>query len=149
MSIRKKKVRIPLIEYDPTLPPAAFPTVDIQRERRASYARSIHGRESLPSSGSSQMRGSGRRGGRDGDGREQVDFQGIPLDELENYAASNSELNPVYTSNMAILGSLKEDSSSSLEREMEDSDLEVAPSRDEQQGCPEVRISDTIKCDIC
>lgn len=142
MSLRKRRILCPLVEFDPNLPPAAFPTLDIQRERRLSYARGIHGRDSLPSNDSSRVLGSSCRGGQDGDEAEQADSQEVPLDHLENYAASNGVHNPVYARNMAILGALKGDSTSSLEKEMEDSDLEVAANSNKQQGCSGVRISD-------
>lgn len=142
MSLRKRRILCPLVEFDPNLPPAAFPTLDIQRERRLSYARGIHGRDSLPSNDSSRVLGSSCRGGQDGDEAEQADSQEVPLDHLENYAASNGVHNPVYVRNMAFLGALKGDSTSSLEKEMEDSDLEVAANSNKQQGCSGVRISD-------
>ena len=142
MSFRKKKILCPLVEFDPSLPPAAFPTLDIQRERRSSHAKGIHGRGILSTNDSSRVLSGSCRGGQNGDGAERVDFQGIPLDHLENYVASNGEHNPVYVGNMAILGALKGNSTSSLEKEMEDSDLEVAANTNEQQENPEVRISD-------
>ena len=142
MPFRKKKIFCPLVEFDPSLPPAAFPTLDIQRERRSSHAKGIHGRDSQPTKDASRDLFSNRRGGQDGDEAERVDFQGIPLDHLESYVASNGEQNPVYVGNMAILGALKGNSTSSLEKEMEDSDLEVAANTNEQQESPEVRISD-------
>ena len=144
MSFRKKKILCPLVEFDPSLPPAAFPTLDIQRERRSSHAKGIHGRGILSTNDSSRVLSGSCRGGQNGDGAERVDFQGIPPDHLENYVASNGEHNPVYVGNMAILGALKGNSTSSLEKEMEDSDLEVAANTNEQQESPEVRISDPL-----
>ncbi|PKY08856.1 hypothetical protein P168DRAFT_278404 [Aspergillus campestris IBT 28561] len=137
MSLRKRRILCPIVELDPNLPPAAFPTLDIQRERRASYANVIH---RGPSTDFRQTPDSGRRDGQNGDEEKGVDFQDTPLDELENYAASNGEHNPVYVRNMAILGALTGDSTSSLEKEMEDSDLEVATNSNEQQGCPETTL---------
>lgn len=40
------------------------------------------------------------------------------MDEFENYVASNNELNPVYTSNMAIMRTVEENPY----KDMEDSD---------------------------
>ncbi|KAJ6109328.1 hypothetical protein N7486_001562 [Penicillium sp. IBT 16267x] len=93
-SQRKAKVqfqRKPNVEFDPRLPPAAFPTVDMTTTTISigSYTRrklffSQRSKDDKPQN--------------DGD-----DVDQGSLNDMENHVASNNEENPVYLKNMAIM----------------------------------------------
>ncbi|EIT78809.1 hypothetical protein BDV35DRAFT_79275 [Aspergillus flavus] len=106
--------RPPYIDFNPNLPPAVFPTLDLHRPE-------------VPESD----KGAQRRGGEEADnattpqhGREQagnhgetkdnnvtrVDLEDISISQVENYVSSNGDLNQVYIQNMATMAAV--DSSS-------------------------------------
>ena len=115
------------IDYNPNLPPAAFPTFDQPRvpdghAHQAQYIQTAsEGRRVLSrrSSGSrNDLRKRNKVAG--------VDLSGIPGDVLGNCIASNGDLNPIYVKNMSIMARASQSPSSFVHREMEDSDTNDA-----------------------
>lgn len=110
----------PYIDYNPNLPPAAFPTLDILREPDKYDHGNI--RQSLIK-GELQRNGNlnGNYGSNGQDEERGVEFEDLPIDSIENDIASNGNLNPVYVRNMAIMARAGQ-SSSDIDLDMEDSD---------------------------
>lgn len=108
------------VEFNPDLPPAAFPTLDKPR-----VDGGTHGDGENKQDASSQITGSQQREGvlnkDNGNGKEKarIDLDEIPIDEIENRIASNDYLNPIYARNMALLATYPE---VGRFRDMEDSD---------------------------
>ncbi|KAL4752427.1 hypothetical protein BDW72DRAFT_211836 [Aspergillus terricola var. indicus] len=118
------------IDYNPNLPPAAFPTLD--RPRAARYGHNMHQRDDDEGRPNEASRRSNRRslddlcasvnpkGQREASPTAHV--KEIPLDQLDNYVASNGELNPIWVSNMARMAAAGKDTDGNMD--MEDTDLE-------------------------
>ncbi|KAI9366979.1 hypothetical protein BJX61DRAFT_547957 [Aspergillus egyptiacus] len=137
-------IRPPIIEFNPNLPPAAFPTldfgtptprVDTQEEtndcqdggglqdgnERATKRASLDLLGLLMKNPGTQM-----------EDPVTAEMEDIPMDVLENIIASNGDLNPLYVSNMARMAAAG-DCASPGDLDMEDSD------RDEEiQDSPSV-----------
>ncbi|RJE23478.1 hypothetical protein PHISCL_04191 [Aspergillus sclerotialis] len=119
------------IDFNPNLPPAAFPTLDrprpseksnngaLGKENCAPYTKGAEQPDSKGTEPPNGQTGAGRNGG-----ETSVEFADFSLDEIENQMASNGPLNKVYVSNMAIMAAIGEDQSEDLN--MEDSDVEEA-----------------------
>ncbi|KAJ5987307.1 hypothetical protein N7451_011672 [Penicillium sp. IBT 35674x] len=84
--------RKPLIDFDPSLPPAVFPTVDITKTTVSTKTTLTIYEYSAGSLYFSQ---------KPDDDIDDVDQ--ATLNDMENHVASNNELNPVYLRNMAIM----------------------------------------------
>lgn len=104
----RKKRKQNTVPYDPTLPPAAFPS--LERPHPGPAPKTPGARPSVHSSlTSNQASGMGtqslpfRRGGpghADSFGPSQL--ESVPMDQLENYLASNNMDNPVYARNVEL-----------------------------------------------
>ena len=115
------------IDYNPNLPPAAFPTFDQPRVPDG-HARQV---QSIQTAGEGGRALSRRNSGSRNDLRKRnkvagVDLSGIPDDVLGNCIASNGDLNPIYVKNMSIMARASQSPSSFVHREMEDSDTNDA-----------------------
>ncbi|PKX94062.1 uncharacterized protein P174DRAFT_369121 [Aspergillus novofumigatus IBT 16806] len=111
------------IDYNPNLPPAAFPTLDpanrsqsrTEGQDRAKVEQDGVAKGVQHDASSIDFHGSNTE---DKETWEQL--EDISIDELEDLIASNGELNPIYVRNMAIMATAE--TSSSFEMDMEDSD---------------------------
>ncbi|KAL4733911.1 hypothetical protein BDV11DRAFT_175266 [Aspergillus similis] len=124
------------IDYNPDLPPAAFPTLD--RPRAARYGHDMHQRDNDEHRPNKAGRRNNRRslddlyasvspkGQREASPTAYV--REIPLDQLDNYVASNGELNPIWVSNMARMAAAGKDADGDMD--MEDTDLEGTVTRE-------------------
>lgn len=115
------------IDYNPNLPPAAFPTFD-QPRVPDNHARKVQPMQTAGEGGRALSR---RSSGSRNDLRKRnkvagVDLNGIPGDVLGNFIASNGDLNPIYVKNMSIMARASQSPSSCVHREMEDSDTNDA-----------------------
>ncbi|KAL2871780.1 uncharacterized protein BJX67DRAFT_376649 [Aspergillus lucknowensis] len=139
---RKKKsnVRPRYVDYNPNLPPAAFPTLDTPRadvpENAQIKALSCNHLAQKGGSDSEDLQAGVKRprarksldevrslAKPRGQGYSKTDeLENMPMDLVENYIASNTELNPVYVSNMAKMAAAGQ--GSWLLNEMGDSDLD-------------------------
>ncbi|KAA8651811.1 uncharacterized protein ATNIH1004_000707 [Aspergillus tanneri] len=99
------------VPYDPDLPPAAFPTLEQPRapgQRNCDEEDNELHSETLKASQSQQDKWSTRLGLGQEDNDGQVDFEDIPLGQIENYIASNGDMNPVYKRNMAVMANTEQ-----------------------------------------
>ncbi|GKZ46894.1 hypothetical protein AbraIFM66951_010061 [Aspergillus brasiliensis] len=111
-------------QFDPNLPPAAFPTLDYPSPLSLHNKETGHRDEedaSLSSSPSEQMQADGRSENKSV-GKENSGVHIRPPESGEDCIASNGDLNPVYRRNMAVFASIGRESS--IERDMMDSDLD-------------------------
>ncbi|KAI9038787.1 uncharacterized protein KD926_010243 [Aspergillus affinis] len=74
--------RPPIIEFNPNLPPAAFPTLDKPRPPGSNDDKIDNGQDSSD---------------------EEMEFEDLAFTEIENLKASNGPLNPIYLRNMALM----------------------------------------------
>jgi len=110
------------IDFNPDLPPAAFPTLEwprVSEVRKIATQNQENGIQ--PMEGVEQTGENNEKKATDKENENEVDFEHVPMDELENYVASNAELNPIYVRNMAIMEASEEDPY----MDMEDSDEET------------------------
>jgi hypothetical protein len=109
--------RKPLVEFDPSLPPAAFPTLDMTKptvlpRSIVSICQYTDRRPSI------SERPKGPELKDDDDNVDQA-----TLNDIENHVASNNVLNPVYLKNMAIMaGQVHDNSDEDGSVDSEDSD---------------------------
>ncbi|KAJ5097168.1 hypothetical protein N7456_007889 [Penicillium angulare] len=119
----RNPVEARIVEFDPTLPPAAFPSLKQPRPLRVNE---IHG---ILKNGNNDLdpyltlrRISWSQSRPDSNVN---DYGGVinstPPNGIENYVASNTELNPIYVKNMAIMAS-QPSTDQSFAHELEDSD---------------------------
>ncbi|KAJ5658547.1 uncharacterized protein N7484_002196 [Penicillium longicatenatum] len=97
--------RKPLVEFDPSLPPAAFPTLDMTKPTvpPRSIVSICQYTDRKPFF---LERPTGPELKNDDDNVDQA-----TLNDIENHVASNNELNPVYQKNMAIIAGQVHDNS--------------------------------------
>lgn len=81
-----------IVDFDPTLPPAAFPTVDITKT--AGSTKTSMSICEYPAGKLFFLQGPKDDG---------EDVDQATLNDMENHVASNNELNPVYLRNMKIM----------------------------------------------
>ncbi|RDW76720.1 uncharacterized protein DSM5745_06712 [Aspergillus mulundensis] len=122
--------RPPLVEYNPNLPPAAFPTLDTPRTSRQDHNTQQEGSDEDRHNG--PIRRNIRRSLDDlcrltnpeseRDTSPNAHVEDIPPDQLDNHMASNGDLNPVWVSNMASMAAADQDAAGGMD--MEDTDLE-------------------------
>ncbi|KAL4986181.1 hypothetical protein BDW68DRAFT_178994 [Aspergillus falconensis] len=124
------KKKAAYIDYNPDLPPAAFPTLD--RPRASRHGHHIQQRDNDKDRPDETSRRNSRRslddvcaltkpkGQREASPTAHV--RDIPLDQLDNYMASNGDLNPIWVSNMARMAAAGKDADGDMD--MEDTDLE-------------------------
>ncbi|KAL2813724.1 hypothetical protein BJX63DRAFT_431841 [Aspergillus granulosus] len=105
-------------EYNPNLPAAAFPTLDRVR---------ADGNEDNQTN---DDRASARKSLEDIITRDEL--EDVPVNALENYMASNGDLNPIYVSNMVKMAAAGQDLS--VTDEMEDSDEEEVMTETSKTG---------------
>ena len=115
------------IDYNPNLPPAAFPTFD---QPRIPHGQA-HQAQTITTAGEGGRTLSRRSRGSRNDLRKRnkvagMDLSGIPSDLLGNCIASNGDHNPIYVKNMGIMARAGQSPSSIVHREMEDSDTNDA-----------------------
>lgn len=115
-----------VVEFDPRLPPAAFPTLEQPCPVRTNLLHGIlrNGKDDLDPYQTVRridkfhlMPDLKTSNGRD------CALGDIPLHSIENYVASNTELNPIYVNNMARMAS-QSNMHMPYSAEFEDSDLE-------------------------
>lgn len=115
------------IDWNPNLPPAAFPTLERPRtpqkvdDRISIQDRTIHlddkGGHATPS------QDGGASNGSDKTKTAAVRLSALISDSFENSVASNGDLNPIYEKNKAQIINAEEESSS-VNQDMDDSDSE-------------------------
>ncbi|KAJ5752857.1 hypothetical protein N7520_009774 [Penicillium odoratum] len=116
--------RKPNIEFDPNLPPAAFPTVDLNRPTGSMKVI-------LKKSPNRRVDKSPSKTGRNVNfslvpGDDDYEMENVSLNDMENYAASNTMLNPVYVKNMEVMTGKSKcgDTEECADPVFEDSDLD-------------------------
>jgi hypothetical protein len=115
------------IDYNPNLPPAAFPTLDpadlsqlkTSQQERVGVEQNGVTKTVQRDASSSDFHGSESSDTEDKEKWENL--EDISIDYLEDLIASNGELNPIYVRNMKIMATADETSSSS-DMDMEDND---------------------------
>ncbi|KAL4818713.1 hypothetical protein BDW67DRAFT_182861 [Aspergillus spinulosporus] len=127
---RDDKKKPAYIDYNPDLPPAAFPT--FERPRAAGCGHDIYQRNNDQERPNKASRRNSRRSLDDlcasvnPKGQKEASptahVREIPLDHLDNYVASNGELNHIWVNNMARMATAGKDVDSDMD--MEDTDLE-------------------------
>ncbi|KAL4915542.1 hypothetical protein BDW62DRAFT_203598 [Aspergillus aurantiobrunneus] len=151
-------------EYNPNLPPAAFPTLDISRNVKinGSKAQQNGTDEDIPSE---VQQGIIRRSLDDlsqlTDSERQteasliVDFEDIPMDELDDHIASNGNLNPIWLSNMSKMAAAIPDAHGDMDMDMDmdDSDsnevVDGEPKPSTEPRCPSwPDLSDRMQAEI-
>ncbi|KAJ5628019.1 hypothetical protein N7490_010247 [Penicillium lividum] len=116
--------RKPNIEFDPNLPVAAFPTVDLNQptcSKKGILKNSPNGRvDNSPSKTDRNVTFSLVPGDDD------YEMENVSLNDMENYVASNTMLNPVYVKNMEVMTGKSQcgDTDECADPEFEDSDLD-------------------------
>ncbi|GAD96561.1 hypothetical protein AOR_1_1024194 [Paecilomyces variotii No. 5] len=139
------------IDFNPNLPPAAFPTLTTPRP---------------PEKIQSQSQGNGQRD-KDHEGDIQMDdapgssqgtlyhhadtetddeLEGIPMEDVDNYLASNGPQNTVYSRNMAIMA--ESDNESSASTVIDDMDGDVENSGQGAGSLDTQDLSDPGWCDL-
>ena len=113
------------IDFNPNLPPAAFPSLDRPRAD-CEKNNGIQGKENWPpyTKEAKQVGSKGiepRNGQIGAGGESEVEFENFTIEEIENQAASNGPLNKIYVRNMAIMAAISESESEDLN--MSDSDI--------------------------
>ncbi|KAL1969408.1 hypothetical protein VTN77DRAFT_8846 [Rasamsonia byssochlamydoides] len=114
------------VEYNPNLPPAAFPTLDKPR----------------PVINSQSQQSQGRKTDWDGDvdmedDNDNDELRHISIHDIDNYAASNGPQNPIYARNMAKLDQISRESSQ--DSDMSESQGDGDSNQDDNQNSIEVR----------
>jgi hypothetical protein len=121
-----KKPRTPrFIDYNPNLPPAAFPTLDpanLSQSRTGEQDRAKVEQNGVAKAVQRDSSSIDFHGSNTEDKEKREKLEDISIDELEDLLASNGELNPIYVRNMAIMATAETSSSSDMD--MEDSDPE-------------------------
>lgn len=118
------------IDYDPSLPPAAFPTLDQPRVPQKVNGQ-VSGNGTTVQANDDEKRAPQDRGGRihNGAGKTnkimEIDLSDIPNNLVENYIASNGDLNPIYVRNMDVMAKAGQDTSLAY-GDMEDSESDCA-----------------------
>lgn len=126
---RRAKDRAPrqYIDWNPNLPPAAFPTLERPRtpqkvgDRISIQDRTIH--PDHKGGHATRSQDGGTRNGSDKTKTAGVRLSALISDSFENSVASNGDLNPIYEKNMAQMTNAGEESAS-VNQDMEDSDPE-------------------------
>ncbi|KAJ9243367.1 hypothetical protein DTO169E5_2949 [Paecilomyces variotii] len=123
--------RPPYIDFNPNLPPAAFPTLstprrpgEIQCQSRENDKRNKDrdGDIQMDDASSSPQRTPYRHADRELDD----ELEGIPIEDMDNYLASNGIQNTVYNRNMVIMA--ESDHESSTSTAVDDMDEDMADS---------------------
>ncbi|KAF4228750.1 hypothetical protein CNMCM6457_006736 [Aspergillus fumigatiaffinis] len=121
-----KNPRTPrFIDYNPNLPPAAFPTLDpanLSQSRTGEQDRAKVEQNGVAKAVQRDSSSIDFHGSNTEDKEKREKLEDISIDELEDLLASNGELNPIYVRNMAIMATAETSSSSDMD--MEDSDPE-------------------------
>lgn len=143
--------RIPYIDYNPDLPPAAFPTLD--RPRPAGETS-----QKKPTAGRTRQDGTDEKyttrsrvqnqnappqnqhSANDQKAMAVVDYEDMSIDELDNRMASNGEFNPVYMKNMSVMASL-DPNSVFTDRDLDDSTPEDTKQREVSTNSRPARVS--------
>lgn len=135
---------IPYVDYDPSRPPAAFPTLDHPLPAGQTY-------HSLPTvtpphaAAAANTNPDTDDADLEADGHHHLDafdslYRGIPPEKLDNFIASNGPQNPQYRRNMALLA-----------RGDNDFDLEISDDDDDHRGQPdsETASAQWIHREVC
>ncbi|KAB8256897.1 hypothetical protein BDV32DRAFT_160884 [Aspergillus pseudonomiae] len=135
--------RPPYIDFNPNLPPAVFPTLDFPRPAVPEAGKCAQSKGEETNSGGTLQHGREQpeHYGEDKDSREAgVDLVDIPINQVENYVASNGDLNPVYVKNMATMAAA--DSSASDDLHNETDDIEAHDEDESAHEIPNPKWSD-------
>ncbi|KAF7597606.1 hypothetical protein BBP40_000084 [Aspergillus hancockii] len=123
----KPQVAPSYIDFNPNLPPAAFPTLNYPRPA----IPSTNGEDEQSSAGTSPYQPcgqSGHHGGAIANNGTRADFEVIPANQIENHMASNGNMNPVYVQNMATMAAA---GTSSTDIDMDSSETDAVEHYDE------------------
>lgn len=118
------------IDYDPSLPPAAFPTLDRPRVPQKANGQASGHSKTVQANDDEKCAPPGRDSRiHNGAGKTNkimgIDISDIPSNLVENYIASNGDLNPIYVRNMDIMAKAGQDPSLAY-CDMEDSESDSA-----------------------
>ncbi|GAQ10645.1 hypothetical protein ALT_7966 [Aspergillus lentulus] len=111
------------IDYNPNLPPAAFPTLDPANLSQSRTGEQDRAEVEQNGVAKALQRDASSIDFHEGDTEDKETWEkldDISIDELEDLIASNVELNPIYVKNMEIMATAETSSSSDMD--MEDSD---------------------------
>ncbi|RHZ43153.1 uncharacterized protein CDV56_100869 [Aspergillus thermomutatus] len=121
-----RNLRTPrFIDYNPNLPPAAFPTLDPANLSQLRTGEQDPAKVEPNGVTKAVQRDSSSIDLHRSDAEDKETWEkleDISIDYLEDLIASNGELNPIYVRNMEIMATADEESSSDMD--MEDSDLD-------------------------
>ncbi|KAL1856707.1 hypothetical protein Plec18170_003678 [Paecilomyces lecythidis] len=139
------------IDFNPNLPPAAFPTLTIPHppEKRQSK---FHGNEQRHKDHEGDIQMDDAPGSpqrtlyRHIDRETDDELEDVPVEDVDNYLASNGPQNRVYSRNMAIMAESDHDSSTSTA--MDDTDEDVANGGGHEAGSLDEDLSDPGWCDL-
>ncbi|KAL4970255.1 uncharacterized protein BDV14DRAFT_194957 [Aspergillus stella-maris] len=136
----EKPPRPRFTDFNPNLPPAAFPTLDAPRPP-THHAHEDGDQSDRNGTEDSALDGNGQGGmlenldrlslltNPDGNGERSLSpARDIPMDDLDNVMASNGNLNRIWNNNMSRMAAAANDKDSGLGTEMEDSDSDSPPS---------------------
>jgi hypothetical protein len=127
------------VDYNPDLPPAAFPTLDEPLPKRNSKTKERN--DKVEKVADAQMSNTPRQSlcvpAQYETAETEDDLVDIPIGDIENYISSNGPQNPRYASNMARIARLNATSSSTSEdmKESSDNDMDCHPLRDSTDVC--------------
>lgn len=122
------------VDYNPNLPPAAFPTLDKPRPMNNSQSQHVQDKKT-DQDGDVDMDD-------DGDHDHHDELPHISNRDIDNYVASNGPQNPIYARNMARLEQANRESS--LDSDMSDSQDDGDPNKDDDQNIIEVRADCSV-----
>ncbi|OGM48546.1 hypothetical protein ABOM_002391 [Aspergillus bombycis] len=143
--------RPPYIDFNPNLPPAVFPTLDFPRPTVPETDKCTQSKgeeetnsENTPQHGREQP---GHYGEDKGSREAGDDLEDIPIHQLESYAASNGDLNPIYAKNMATIAAADPSASNDLHYETdgidahdEDDSTHEIPNPKWSDLCPGIQV---------
>ncbi|KAE8380538.1 hypothetical protein BDV26DRAFT_131096 [Aspergillus bertholletiae] len=140
----------PYIDFDPNLPPAAFPTLNFPRPAVPEAEKGgQRKREGDANDGNTPQHSHGQPGHHvetKNSKETGVDLEDIPIDQVKNYIASNGDLNLVYVKNMATITDADPSSASNyLHRETDgikihNEDASMIPSPKWSDLCPGMKV---------
>ncbi|KAE8355045.1 hypothetical protein BDV28DRAFT_155735 [Aspergillus coremiiformis] len=95
----------PCVEFDPNMPPAAFPTLNFPRPATLETDKRVQGEGEEVNTAFASNQGFDQPSHHveNKKNREVVDLEDIPINQIDNYVASNGDLNPIYVKNMATM----------------------------------------------
>lgn len=134
--------RPPFIDFNPNLPPAAFPTLSAPRPA-SSDANGPHADSNRPAAtrhdegrtGTGRIQGSGTGNcAKTSNHRIGDELADVPMELLDNYAASNGDQNPTYRRNLTMMAACNDERAEPLGM----SDSEEEPDRSSSIAVPDI-----------